>query len=103
MTPTRAAAMLALAERYLSTSSLVAPEGKNALGIYREILAADPDNPAAKAGMLKIGSVYEKAATNMLLEDRPDISSVIVARGLEAVPDHPGLTALRAQLLDELQ
>ena len=90
--------LLRLAELHLSTSSLVAPADGNALDIYKQILTADPQNQAARTGMISIGAVYEKAAANMLQEGRPDVSTRIVDRGLAAVPDHPGLLELRMQL-----
>jgi serine/threonine protein kinase len=90
--------LLMEAEAYLAASSLVAPEGRNARMIYQKILAVDPDNPEALAGMNRIAAVYEKAAGIMMNEGRTVVSRRIVARGLEAVPGHAGLLQLQARL-----
>jgi multidrug efflux pump subunit AcrA (membrane-fusion protein) len=103
LSPAEINKLLGEAEFFLSKSRLVAPDSGNALQIYEKILAVNPENQTAREGMIKIGAVYEKAATNMLQEGRPDISARIARLGLKAVPDHPGLLELQARLQTESQ
>ena len=98
MTPEEMGELLMQAAFLLSTSRLVAPADGNAIDIFKRVLAAEPGNRVALTGMISIGNVYERAAADMLQEDRPGVSARIVDRGLDAVPDHPGLLQLKARL-----
>jgi hypothetical protein len=89
--------LLVRAQALLASSNLVVPEGRNARALYLKVLAVDPDNSAALAGMNRIGTVYQQAAEIMLEEGRADVSRQLVNRGLDAVPNHQGLMALRTK------
>lgn len=90
--------LLQQAQEYMASSRLVAPEGANAWRVYKKVLSMDAGNPAALAGMNRIGTVYEKAAEILLAEGRTAMGRRIVDRGLNAVPNHPGLLRLRDKL-----
>lgn len=63
---------------------------------YRQALAIDPDCASAKAGLERIASYFLAQAQVMRASRAVALASV--ALGLEAVPNHPGLLALRAEL-----
>jgi hypothetical protein len=97
-TSSEMAQLLKQAEQYMAASNLVAPEGHNARMVYQQVLAMDAHNTEARAGMNRIGDVYEKAAAVMLDEGQTALARRLIERGLAAVPSHPGLLALQERL-----
>lgn len=90
--------LLDLAEVHFDVGYLTAPSGSNALWAYREVLKIDPYNKDAVQGMLKVADALEQSAWESFERgDQPD-SLKKVMDGLEAVPDHKGLLALRGKL-----
>jgi serine/threonine-protein kinase PpkA len=74
--------------------SLIFPDDESALGLYRQVLAREPDNQAAKAGLGEIAAFYLKSAR--MLCDRQIWSqcSKIAQDGLKAEPENAELKAL---------
>lgn len=83
---------------YLS-GRLIDPRGDNALEYYRGVLALQPDNADAKAGVQQVIDTLEQRVVKAL-EERSAPRVVTAWTALQrAAPDHPRLDALRAQLL----
>jgi protein TonB len=83
---------------YLS-GRLIDPRGDNALEYYKAVLALQPDNADAKAGMQKVIDTLEQRVVKTLQERNP-VRVVKAWTALQrAAPDHPHLEALRTQLL----
>jgi len=90
--------LLDLAEVHFDVGYLTAPSGSNALWAYREILKIDPYDEDAIKGIRKVADALEQSAWEAFERgDRTD-SLKKVMDGLDAVPDHKGLLALRGKL-----
>ncbi|MBL8269981.1 TonB family protein [Steroidobacter sp.] len=83
---------------YLS-GRLLDPRGDNALEYYKAVLAMQPANADAKAGVQKVIDTLEQRVVKAL-EERNAARVVTAWTALQrAAPNHPQLDALRAQLL----
>ena len=98
------------AEAYLAEGTYVPaagePENQNAgrrlrgdsdsaLGQLQRVLAAEPDNARAQAGVQAIAAYYREAATKLCAGERWVPCATIAGFGLEAVPDDPELLKLK--------
>ncbi|SMF96854.1 Serine/threonine protein kinase [Methylomagnum ishizawai] len=90
--------LLELAAIHYEVGYLTAPTGSNALWAYQEVLKIDPYNGDAVKGLRKIADAQEQAAWQAFEQGNSAESLKKVVDGLEAVPDHPGLVALRKKL-----
>ena len=90
--------LLELAEIHFDVGYLTAPTGSNALWAYREVLAIDPYNQKAVAGIKKIADAEEQAAWALFEKDERAESLKKVMDGLEADPRHAGLLLLKSKL-----
>lgn len=90
--------LLAAAERDLQQGRLDSPKGKNAVEGYRAVLALDPDNQFARAGLDRVLSRYLALADGALdaQELEKAANYLANAEGIEA--DNPKLADVRAQL-----
>lgn len=83
---------------YLS-GRLIDPRGDNALEYYKTVLALQPDNADAKAGMQKVIDTLEQRVVKAL-QERNAARVVTAWTALQrAAPDHPRLDSMRIQLL----
>jgi TonB family protein len=78
---------------------LIDPRGDNALEYYKAVLALQPENAEAKAGMQKVIDTLEQRVVKSLQERNPARVVKAWAALQRAAPDHPRLDALRNQLL----
>ena len=71
----------------------------NATYSYQRVLEIDPCNTAAKQGLQNIADTYE-ARVRQSMDNREtlDTTLALVKAGLNAVPNHPGLIALKEQI-----
>ena len=83
---------------YLS-GRLIDPRGDNALEYYKGVLALQPENAEAKAGMQKVIDTLEQRVVKSLQERSPARVVTAWTALQRAAPDHPRLDALRTQLL----
>jgi hypothetical protein len=76
---------------------LVDPEDDSAVGFYRKVLAAQPDNQQAKKGMQEIAAYYLKFAKRLC--DRGDFATCKMETeyGLAAEPDNSELKQLASK------
>jgi protein TonB len=83
---------------YLS-GRLIDPRGDNALEYYKAVLALQPDNAEAKAGLQKVIDTLEQRVVKALQERKPTRAVTAWTALQRAAPDHPRLESLRTQLL----
>ncbi|EIC30756.1 MULTISPECIES: serine/threonine-protein kinase [Methylomicrobium] len=92
--------LLELAQIHYDVGFITAPSGSNALWAYRQVLEIDPYNKAAKAGLEKIANLCEQQAEELFAQNSITESMAKIEEGLEAVPKHDGLLALKKQILE---
>jgi serine/threonine-protein kinase PpkA len=92
------AKLLAQAERQLKASQLIEPANDNAYASYRKVLKLEPDNAQAKAGLGHIAEQFEQSARQRQAEGSFQESLAAIKQGLQVIPGHTGLQALRAQV-----
>jgi serine/threonine protein kinase len=90
--------LLETAQIHYDVGFITAPSGSNALWAYRQVLAIDPYNKAAKKGLEKIAGLSEDQASKLYDENQIEESLAKIEEGLEAVPKHEGLLALKAKI-----
>ncbi len=89
--------LLEKAELALSKNRLMAPASDNAYGYYREVLALDPANEEAQAGVQRIITRYRELAQQSLKKgDRVDARRY-ASRGLTLAPRDRQLLAIQRQ------
>ncbi|MBX3640808.1 MAG: hypothetical protein KF888_09945 [Nitrosomonas sp.] len=89
---------LADAERAIKELRLTTPEGNNAYEHYQAILAKDPDNTEAKAGMRKIIDMYIYFVEKAIADDKAHTAKVYLQRAEHLQPGSEKLKQLRAKL-----
>jgi serine/threonine protein kinase len=92
--------LLELAQIHYDVGFITAPSGSNALWAYRQVLAIDPYNKAAKAGLEKIADLCEQQARELFEQNNTAESLLKIEEGLEAIPKHEGLLALKKRILE---
>lgn len=91
--------LLELADIHFEVGYLTAPTGSNALWSYRKVLEIDPYNKEAKNGLKKIADILMQQAQQLYTEGKYDESLSKIEEGLEAVPRHDELLALKKKIL----
>jgi len=91
--------LLAQAQAAFTAGRLSAPAGDNALDLYRSVVAIEPDNAAALAGVQDVLDALEVAVTQALQARNAQAAVQALALLQKAEPDHPQLPLLNAQLL----
>jgi TonB family protein len=81
------------------TDRLIAPRGNNAVEYFRSVLALEPGNADALAGLQRVGAALEVDFVEALKAQDPARGATALATLQRAVPDYPRLDALRAELL----
>ena len=94
-TAEQVAQLLAEAEKLMAEDKLTTPEGGSALSRYRAVLALDPENSEAQAGILRIVTTYLDWAA--AAEERGDLARAAeyYGRALAADPENATLFLLR--------
>ena len=90
---------LARGQMAIVTGRLVDPRGNNAVEYFRAVLALQPDNADALAGLQRVGAALEVEVVEALKAQSPARGATALATLQRAVPDYPRLDALRAELL----
>ncbi len=91
--------LLGRAQMALATGRLSDPQGDNALGYFRDVLALQPHQPDALAGIERVVAVMEVRLVEAIrARDAPRAAAAFMALQ-RAQPRHPNLDALQAQLL----
>jgi serine/threonine-protein kinase PpkA len=76
---------------------LTFPEGDNAVDLYRQVLALQPDNAVAIGGLRRIGEFYQAFATKYCDRSLWGSCREIASEGLKAQPDSEALKQLLAR------
>ncbi len=92
----RIAELLAEAEADFRALRLTSPAGRNALARYRQVLALDPDNPTAQAGVRRIGERYRQWAEGALRTRDLPKARRYVAAGASVDSQLPWLERVRS-------
>jgi TonB family protein len=90
---------LARGQMAIVTDRLIEPRGNNAVEYFRSVLALQPDNADAIAGLQRVGAGLEVEVVEALQAQNPARGATALATLQRAVPDYPRLDALRAELL----
>jgi len=89
---------LAAAENAFNNLKMMTPPGDNAYEHYQAVLAIDPNNAAAQAGIQKMVDKYVGLAQNAVASGNPSKARVFVQRAETLSPGSPKLTNLRNML-----
>ncbi|MCC6923614.1 MAG: hypothetical protein IT525_11240 [Nitrosomonas sp.] len=89
---------LADAEQAIKELRLTTPKGNNAQEHYEAILALDPDNVDAQAGMRKIVGMYIYFIEKAIADDKMQMAKVYLQRAELLQPGSAKLKNLRAEL-----
>jgi serine/threonine-protein kinase PpkA len=81
---------------------LTSPPGENAVDLYRQVLALDPANARANAGLKQIGEFYLQSGQKLCERQIWGGCRAVVIDGMKAAPDHAGLKTLLAQAEKQL-
>lgn len=90
---------LARGQMAIVTDRLTDPRGSNAVEYFRAVLALQPDNSDAHAGLLRVGAALEARVVQALQEHDPARGASALMTLQRAVPDYPRLDELRTELL----
>ncbi|MCB1791569.1 MAG: protein kinase [Gammaproteobacteria bacterium] len=90
--------LLQSAARAIEQLRLTRPEGDNAYDYYHQVLAIDPGNAAANAGMDDIAARYTRMAQSALDDGNTARASRYIERGLGVQPADATLQALRDEI-----
>ncbi len=93
--------LLSLATQQIQAGKIYEPTGDNALESYQRVLRMEADNRSALAGLTAIAGRQEQSARTALDNRNYQESMRLIEQGLDAQPGHPGLLALRDQLIQE--
>ncbi|HEX6999731.1 MAG TPA: TonB family protein [Gammaproteobacteria bacterium] len=89
---------LRMAELALEAGMLVEPEEYSAWGLFSQVLANEPDNQAARQGLMKVADELVRRAHVALEQGRFGDARAAVDRILAALPAHDGALALASSL-----
>jgi DNA-binding response OmpR family regulator len=90
---------LARGQMAIVTDRLDEPRGNNAVEYFRAVLALQPDNAEAQAGLLRVGTALEARVVAALQAHNPAQGATALMALQRAVPDYPRLDSLRDELL----
>ncbi len=91
--------LLARGQMAIVTDRLADPRGNNAVEYFRSVLALQPDNADALAGLQRVGAALEVDVVEALQAQNPARGATALATLQRAAPDHPRIDELRAELL----
>lgn len=97
-TPSPIESWLASAEQAYRDNRLTFPKDDSALAYYNRVLAEQPGNPAANAGVARIVERYHDMASRALERGETGRARRYAARGLNIDPQHAGLKGITEQL-----
>jgi hypothetical protein len=90
--------LLENAEKNLKKYRLTTPERDCAYFYFKEVLRMDPRNSAARKGIVRIGDAYGRLAEREISRSEYEKAENYVNKGLEVVPRHSRLLALKKEL-----
>jgi TonB family protein len=96
--PAAESPLLANAAAALSANRLTGPAGDNALDLYGEALADNPEDPIARAGLAEVRERLLARAENAMLEERLDEAALAIETARKAGVESGRIAFLSAQL-----
>lgn len=90
---------LRMAAQAMADERYVLPKGYNARQLYGEVLAIDPGNPAAAAGLREISDIYVQQASTALSAGQLTETADALMIAADADPDNPGVARVWDLLL----
>lgn len=81
-------ALLEKARRALAANRLTTPAGDNALSHLERVLAREPENPAARAGVRSIVQRYLELSARARLENAPERAGMFLLRARQVLESH---------------
>ncbi len=99
---TRWAKELDQADRWVNEGQLVRPVGANALEAYRRVLAEDPSNARAKAGVAQVAALLKSEASRLAAND-PFLARERYQQARDAAPDDADLARALTALDKEIE
>ena len=90
---------LARGEMAIATDRLTEPRGNNAVEYFRSVLALQPDDAGARAGLERVAAKLDARVVEALQARDPARGAAALATLQRAVPDYARLDALRTELL----
>ena len=96
--PAAESPLLARAAQALAANRLTAPAGDNALELYLQQLAGNPEDAHARAGVAEVQERLLARAENALLEERPEEASAAIEAARKAGVENGRIALLTAQL-----
>ena len=91
--------LLASASEAMDGMRFVEPETDNARAIFREVLAIDPANEPALAGLREIGAEFVRRSEIALRANDPEGAAEALGVAIETDPDNPEIDMVRDLLL----
>jgi TonB family protein len=89
---------LRMAELAYEAGMLIEPEDYSAWTLFAGVLAQEPDNAAARAGLEKVAADLVQRGGVALEQGRYDDASSMIDRILGTLPEHSGAVELQARL-----
>jgi serine/threonine protein kinase len=87
--------LLEVAEVHGLVGRYIEPSGSSAYDAYQQILALHKNNKQAWEGLHNLGDQLVNAIEKLLEDGKQDQAEILLSRGLEKLPNHEGLKALR--------
>lgn len=86
------------AEQFFAEGALISPRGSNALDMFRSVLARDPQNLRAQAGLRRVAAKLLDQARVALRDGKIDVATRMVAEARQLEPELEGLRTFASQL-----
>ncbi|MDM8547754.1 hypothetical protein QUF61_14780 [Candidatus Venteria ishoeyi] len=94
---------LKIANKQMKKRRYSTPKNNNAYDSYQAILAFDPKNRKALAGLKKIADIYATLAARSLKDGSINDARLLIQRGLKARPKHKRLLGIQRTLNRQLK
>ena len=82
----------------LASDQLMLPKGDNAVADFRRVLALDPDNSKAKAGLAAVEARYVELIRSAIRDESPERGRRLIANLVELNPNFPDAARLSAEI-----
>ncbi|MEW8207497.1 MAG: hypothetical protein AB2746_15340, partial [Candidatus Thiodiazotropha taylori] len=87
--------LLEVAEVHGLVGRYIEPSGSSAYDAYQQVLVLHENNKQAWEGLHSLGDQMVVTIQKLLDDGKQDQAEILITRGLEKLPQHEGLQALR--------
>jgi|GEM_PF-1535673 len=95
--------LISVANILVAEDKLAHPPEDNAVDVYQTVLAIEPDNIEAKAGLENIAGIYLDAAMEKVQQPDLALAALEIERGLKARPEHAPLIELQGEVRNMIE